>query len=141
MATAITDSPVISEGALCACSRGHLRLFPSTHLQGVRPKRSLSPGLPSTPDDAPALRESIMARPSPGPLRHVAETRHRHAVDVHHSTSCLHHPAATPKTMPQRGRATPNAPPSSDLGDPDLGSSRSSTSEYAMTAPAMPSTR
>jgi hypothetical protein len=41
--------------------------------------------------------------------------------DAHHSTSFLHHPEAAPKTMPLRGKATPNASPSSDLGDPDLG--------------------
>jgi hypothetical protein len=43
------------------------------------------------------------------------------AEDEHHSTSCLHYPAAAPKMMPPQGKATPKAPSSSDPGNPDLG--------------------
>jgi hypothetical protein len=54
------------------------------------------------PDSTSSLRESITPRPSPRPR---CDTPPRlavvDAVDAHHSFSCLHHPAAAPKTMPQ----------------------------------------
>jgi hypothetical protein len=54
------------ESALCANFRGHHHLFPPAHLQSVRPRRSLSPGLPSTPP-----RRQMVPPPWMSPSRHV----------------------------------------------------------------------
>jgi hypothetical protein len=59
------------------------------------------------PDGAPALRESILAHLTPRPhCAMLPELSVVDAEDKHHSTSYHHHPAAVPKTMTPRGRAT-----------------------------------
>jgi hypothetical protein len=98
-ATATAESLVQSkESALCANSRDHLHL----HLRSVRSKRSLSQGLPSTPDGATALHESIMARPQSRP--HCAMPPSLNVVNV------LETNTAPPRNQPQVPRGDVGAP-------------------------------
>jgi hypothetical protein len=76
----------------------------------------------TAPNGATALRESIKACPPPRPrcampLRLIIIDME----DAHHYTSCLHHPAVAPKTMPPRRSATPKRATIIHSGPPNLG--------------------
>jgi hypothetical protein len=100
--------------ALCTCSRGHLHPYfrqPNSRVQDR-----------SAASHQTCHRRHHDNRQSPRPTRihpctsDIETARPRCAtpprlgvvdvVDEHHSTSYLHHPAAVPKTMPLRRRAT-----------------------------------
>jgi hypothetical protein len=60
------------------------------------------------PDDTSTLCEFITLRQSPRPLCSMPPSlADIDVVDAHHSTTRLHHPVATLKTMPSRERVTP----------------------------------
>jgi hypothetical protein len=59
-------------------------------------------------DSASALCEYNKANSSPRPrCTTVSRPAIIDAVDVHHSTSLLHHPATAPNMMPSKGITTP----------------------------------
>jgi hypothetical protein len=84
-------------------------LSPRNHLQGVRPKRSLSSGLPSTPprhhtvpptcarNTTPTLRRASTASRRQNP---PSSMRRGHAAPPENH----HYPVSAPKTMPPAGR-------------------------------------
>jgi hypothetical protein len=70
------------ERALCANSRGHRHLFPSTHLRSARPNRNLSPILPPTSPRCQMVPLPMQVHQgtyiTETPLHNAAETyRHR----------------------------------------------------------------
>jgi hypothetical protein len=106
-----------STSTSCTCFKSRHRYQPLVHVQGRDPHSPWHIHLwrRHGTNNVSTIHEPITSRPSPRPCCTMSPTLTVvNAVYAQHSTSCIHHPTATPKTMPSRGTTTPKVPSSPD---------------------------